>query len=964
MASGTVSASSTYQSGKGISFARDIGSRVLNAAQAAKNEKKLQEKIEREGGEVPESAKKGLFAKALKQEFVSNPVNNLKKSLNKKIGGAANVVGLFGGKGRSLEDKILGKRFSVGKGGFDRSGYKKAGSDNNDGPSGGGSSGGGPITATLGSLVLDIQAIASAISSMQGLINTQMNISAKMADNLDEIKNVLSEQVSLQQQRIDGEERAAAEASLEASQQVSGTAKATSAFTEGNGLFDIFGQLQGLLGMLKNLPELFKGMFKNLIEKLPFGKTIGSKLFGKTAVKGGTELAEAGGKKMIAKVFGKIFKPIPIVGGLIDFAINLALGEPVGRAAASAVGSTLGAALGTLIPVPGVGTIAGALLGDWVGGTLYDWISGMAAKPKKMAAGGVMIGEAGKEAVVDLNSAQGRKQFGGTNAGDVDSAGQAYYSAIAGTTLAVTKEFVEGMGPIGASVAPAIQDDISKLGKTFDLPATSIKMSVGGVGLSPVPGAEKKGEEFLKKLVSGTLEKVKPDEKNKTTGGNGTGSSPQSSIDQTSPSAAAAGAQGAGSVDQKRSGATQAMNAGQQSQTAGNFSSTLEDRNGAEVKFTGPNSKPYKVIINATNGDYEVFEDWIFGQQVDISGDKNAPIKKAAMNQVRAYFVNNAPQKGLALKYITQDDIKNKAKVTQDASQVQASSGVSVLTKLGDGARLASAPVGRCVTGVLETMSANNVPNPQGTSNDPNNPRGLAAQLIKSYGWGSIGGLGKKINLKSPYGNVGANAMSFGEWKEAVTSNKIPSGSIIFTTRNSDWSGNQSSGHDAAIAQKGGRKLWSGHPQAQVDGVGAVYGTASQNIIALTPGGEQIPYNGSTSSDTGENKAPEDPFEAIERGLQGMLAGATTIAENSQGVESARKRGEDAANNMSSTGNVTTPSTPSANNRTTGGLSAGVTPRAGSPAIVPLPTGSSTPQSLSRSTTPNNTPANLAPVRP
>ncbi len=205
--------------------------------------------------------------------------------------------------------------------------------------------------------------------------------------------------------------------------------------------------------------------------------------------------------------------------------------------------------------------------------------------------------------------------------------------------------------------------------------------------------------------------------------------------------------------------------------------------------------------------------------------------------------------------------------------------GGTVLSKLGDGSKLASAPRGYCVTGVLETMAANGVPNPQGTSNDPNNPRGLAAQLIKNYGWGSISGFGEQINLRSSYGNVGANAMSFAQWKEAVKSNKIPSGALVFTTKNSNWSGNQSRGHDAAIAKQGGRKLWSGHWQAQVDGVGAVYGNASNKIIALTPGGKQIPYDGSKSSDEGttpsDAAAPEVSWGEIAKDLGNLYKGLT-----------------------------------------------------------------------------------------
>ena len=119
-----------------------------------------------------------------------------------------------------------------------------------------------------------------------------------------------------------------------------------------------------------------------------------------------------------------IFKRIPIFGGLIDFAVSLALGEPVGRAAAKAVGATLGAGLGSLIPVPGVGTIAGGILGDFAGGAIYDAVTGGGGKSsgggevKAFASGGIinqptlgMVGESGAEGIFPLEGSKGRKTF-------------------------------------------------------------------------------------------------------------------------------------------------------------------------------------------------------------------------------------------------------------------------------------------------------------------------------------------------------------------------------------------------------------------------------------------------------------------------------------------------------------------------------------------------------------------------
>lgn len=132
-----------------------------------------------------------------------------------------------------------------------------------------------------------------------------------------------------------------------------------------------------------------------------FGKEAIKQLGGKYARSGATNLARRGitsalgrsGTKLALKFLRPILKRIPIIGGLVDFVVSLAMGESLGRAAAKSIGATLGASLGTLIPIPGVGTIAGGILGDLVGGKIYDAVTGGEDNEQELNAGGrVKIG--------------------------------------------------------------------------------------------------------------------------------------------------------------------------------------------------------------------------------------------------------------------------------------------------------------------------------------------------------------------------------------------------------------------------------------------------------------------------------------------------------------------------------------------------------------------------------------------
>ena len=110
---------------------------------------------------------------------------------------------------------------------------------------------------------------------------------------------------------------------------------------------------------------------------------LGSRLAGRGASRVTTSAASRfgtmAGLRILKNFISPVVKRIPIIGGLIDFALNyFVFKEPVGRAAFSAIGSTifgaLGAFAGSVIPVAGtlIGGILGGLAGDIAGKWLYD----------------------------------------------------------------------------------------------------------------------------------------------------------------------------------------------------------------------------------------------------------------------------------------------------------------------------------------------------------------------------------------------------------------------------------------------------------------------------------------------------------------------------------------------------------------------------------------------------------------
>ena len=85
----------------------------------------------------------------------------------------------------------------------------------------------------------------------------------------------------------------------------------------------------------------------------------------------GAEAVKSIGPRAAARVIKPFVSRLPIIGGLLEFAISWAVGDPIGKAAFRGVGSVLLGGLGTVIGGP-IGAIIGGFAGGELGGLLYD----------------------------------------------------------------------------------------------------------------------------------------------------------------------------------------------------------------------------------------------------------------------------------------------------------------------------------------------------------------------------------------------------------------------------------------------------------------------------------------------------------------------------------------------------------------------------------------------------------------
>ena len=622
------------------------------------------------------------------------------------------------------------------------------------------------------------------------------------------------------------------------------------------------------------------------------------------------------------------------IGGLLGYTGGFALGAPFGGitgfftgAAGGFAGEFIGRELAKLIGKGPLGKIKDPIMKD----------GRMLASPE-LAEGGVVnkptraiIGEAGPEAIIPLNKLGSTSPtgFAETIIGGVDSAlsrmgaaGEVARSLI-GSELNIAKR-IFGANTISGGGGDTLGKSVMKFGGQKDIEvdagdnislylgdqSVTIRDTKGG-GNAPVT---LRGQ--LANLLGSLIWLGKKDLSGGGSGGSGgggsTGGSGSAGDNSGGPVALEggkwpdllnlilkyeAGANGYESMypSTKLPGATKMTIAQVASRATGAVGAwqNLPEYLNQRAKAVGLD--PKKDLYNPKN--QQLIAEYLIGPgQANVSVDLAKSNPKKAMYKLSQVWAA-IPKDDSGKSYYAGDGV-NKAHIkphqVYDAFKKLSVGGKvedvhPLLTKLNDkNIKKSISGPGLCVTGSLDTMQKSGVPNPAATGSDVgNNPRGAIVQLIKSFGWKSIGGSPKQLN--SAYGKVSTGMYSKSEYSKAVDDGLIPSGALIFQTRHSDWDGTSynSRGYDMAIALKKGNALWNGDPAGEYPRW--VYGASTKSVIALSPGGKA--GDGTSGGGTSERQdpssnsgsKPEEPPETMES-LMAKLKSAVSGLNTSLGI--------------------------------------------------------------------------------
>jgi hypothetical protein len=670
----------------------------------AKAEKARQDKVVESDKKIDDKDRKGLFRKA----FTKNVLSGLFGGKSATGGGSSTAIGAMLGGGKKKKQK------QPKDGGGKSSGGKAKGLEK-------------ILLIGFGSLAADTTTIGGGLAALTEIMNSQLNVESDISSNIQGINAILADQLEVQTSFLDaiglggglggggGGEGGLSSlfggagagsttnessltgllleqfnklkdlamsfgggAALQAARQagMKGLARAGAAAAPAASVLGVGALLsaggEGMFQLGKTGDQSLKDRSKLIKEKEARGENT---FLDKTLQYGQTGLGEIGKTVGVAADVGGA--PVRMLGELIanpflnekqkkEQAMNLAKYDTRIREHAR----------GWMNRIDFLNVISDEKGGF---GNIYGNQAATKEMAGKMAAGGskAMIGEAGKEAVVPLHSADSpaKSKIG------MDPSMQ----ASAGSMLAVTDQFIKSMGPLGGSVSQALGSDISNLAKTFGMSQTLPNLSLGGDKFREDTTAKKDREKFLKELIAGSLEalgaKSKPQSQSQPESPSIKPTlnkpsppetrNPVSNPDPNSPNPPSNGSNGKAMGARYTDPGSQpgAVIPNLSKEEAKNMGLGNKKDNQKYIEFQ-PGSKlrdKYHILLNAANGSYEVWEkpgifNWapkriFLGQKQNSNVVENSAIAEEAHNSVKKFMIDNMPKTGQALKWLSSDDI-------------------------------------------------------------------------------------------------------------------------------------------------------------------------------------------------------------------------------------------------------------------------------------------------------------------
>ncbi len=654
----------------------------------AKAKKASQDKAVASGKKVDDKDRKGLFRKA----FTKNLFGGLFGGKSATGGGSSTATGalLGGGKPKKKQPKGGGGKPSGGK----AKGLEKI------------------LLTGFGSLVADTTAISGGLAALTEIMNSQLNIEGDMSSNLQGINAILADQLEVQTSFLDaigvggkpaagGGETSSLFGGVAAKQTDSGSlitslvdqVKNNAAwFGGGAGFASLFNPVTAFLG---------GGLAMGGLQVFGAQKTKESvaQMYGPEKIQQSKKEFESAQKEYqknkTPENFNKLQEKLKWYN---EYSGNRALqsglmtnpSAPDGFSSGGIVKYSEGIINQTNKIFNNQQSVAskmssgGSMIANFVslsGGGMVPSAIPQSSTAYPMAAGGTnaMIGEAGKEAVVPLHSADSpaKSKIG------MDPSMQ----ASAGSMLAVTDQFIKSMGPLGGPVSQALGADISNLAKTFGMSQTLPNLSLGGGKFREDTTAKKGREKFLKELIAGSLESLGA--KSKTEGAApaspnpivttppppGT-NNPVSNPAPNNPSSNSEKPMDGKYADPKSQGGAAIPDL-----TSGEATTQGLDKKEVKQRYLpfpaksadgSPNKwhDKYHILLNTANGSYEVWEkpgvfNWapkqvFLGKKENKGAIQNSAIGKEAHNEVRNFMRVHMPDTAKnVFKWVSDTDINN-----------------------------------------------------------------------------------------------------------------------------------------------------------------------------------------------------------------------------------------------------------------------------------------------------------------